>query len=356
MTGFPTANFSDSERGLFTPAEIQRLMRIEFDRAVRYRYPIALMLIEIDRLEYLHDLYGYESKEEIVQSLVSLLRSVTRTSDVFGTMVDNRLMALFPHTPGKAAGAIAGRLLRGSRGLRFQSDGRLLRATISVGIATLEQQSELGFQSFVEAAEEALRFALDAGGDRFVKREPATAVIDELREELEEQASALYEEHLRLDREAARRQDSPVALPTPATYAEPIPIEDLPEGSVGERIDAAFRSLGELTPPLEQVRNRIITLAEEAVQAARSESPSGREEKVDLLERRVAKLKDLLDTTEAELVRIARMKGVETGVASIYRSVQGLSLGENNYGRKKEMLTLLFEANVELRKKIDGSA
>ena len=35
MTGFPTANFSDSERGLFSPVEIQQLMRIEFERVAK---------------------------------------------------------------------------------------------------------------------------------------------------------------------------------------------------------------------------------------------------------------------------------------------------------------------------------
>jgi len=100
----------------------------------------------------------------------------------------------------------------------------------------------------------------------------------------------------------------------------------------------------------------VLSIAEQAVQTAKNQTPSGRQETVELLERRITKLKELLDTTESELVRIARMKGVEGGVASIYRTVQGLSFEESDYGRKKEMLTLLFEANVQLRKKIDGSA
>ena len=56
--------------------------------------------------------------------------------------------------------------------------------------------------------------------------------------------------------------------------------------------------------------------------------------------------------TEAELLQVARMKGLESGVASIYRTVQGLDTEETDFARKQEMLTLLFEANVELRKKI----
>ena len=42
--------FSDAERSLFSLAQIQHLMRVEFNRAGRYSYPIVCMIIAIDRL------------------------------------------------------------------------------------------------------------------------------------------------------------------------------------------------------------------------------------------------------------------------------------------------------------------
>ena len=142
---FPTVNFSDSEAGLFTPAEIRRLMRIEFERAVRYDYPIVCTLIEVDRLESLHDLYGYESKEEILNSVIGLMRSMTRSSDFLGCMRDNRLMATFPHTHREVAAKLAERLLQGVRKLRFDSDGRTLRSTLSIGISYCEPGERIGY-------------------------------------------------------------------------------------------------------------------------------------------------------------------------------------------------------------------
>src|SRR5574341_1126521 len=98
MSGFPTLDFGQAEGGLFTPEEVGRLMESEYARSLRYDYPLALLLVEIDRLESLHDLYGVESERRILRAVASLLRSVTRASDVLGSLRDQRLLVLLPHT------------------------------------------------------------------------------------------------------------------------------------------------------------------------------------------------------------------------------------------------------------------
>lgn len=73
-------------------------------------------------------------------------------------------------------------------------------------------------------------------------------------------------------------------------------------------------------------------------------------EEIDRLERRIGKLSHLLGQTEEELARLMEGGGlVEDGVASIYRSVQGLSSGEAAYEKKKALMREIFEANLEFR-------
>jgi diguanylate cyclase (GGDEF)-like protein len=338
-SGYPTANFSDSQQGLFTPDEIQQLMRIEYERALRYEYPISLMVVGVDRLDYLHDLYGYESREEILQAVVGQLRSITRASDFLGCMVDDRMMALFPHTEERASDAIAGRLLRGTRSLTFESGGRTLRVTLSAGITTATPGGEASFEEFAESAQDGLAFAMEWGGDRYARREAASDLIENLREELEVEAQLL------------REQQKSLGTPLPV-------IVDLPTRSVEERIHEIFQARPEGGGDLEDLEHRIVAAATRCVETARERAVTEKVEEystqVDILERRVTKLKDLLDTTEVELQRVAALKGVDSGIASVYRSVQGLSEGEDDFDRKKEILAILFEANVRLRKEIEG--
>jgi hypothetical protein len=70
---------------------------------------------------------------------------------------------------------------------------------------------------------------------------------------------------------------------------------------------------------------------------------------IDVLERRIAKLTHLLEQTEANLQRIAALKGVDPGISSIYRDVQGLSSEDEALAFKRSLMRKIFQANLELK-------
>ena len=95
-------------------------------------------------------------------------------------------------------------------------------------------------------------------------------------------------------------------------------------------------------------------MTEASLASAQQEATSGEEERqqIDILERRVAKLRQMLGSTEEELHRLLREKGVDPGIKSIYSSVQGLSADSDSYAKKKDILGLIYEANVRLLEKL----
>ncbi|MEE8468753.1 MAG: diguanylate cyclase [Planctomycetota bacterium] len=172
-----TDSRDSTQQGLFSLAQIQHLMRVEFNRAQRYDYPIVCMMIAIDRLGHLRDIYGYESKEEIVDAVVGLLKSSTRGSDFLGRMADDRLLAVVPHTPAEGAARLAERLLQGTRAMDFQSDGRTLQVSLSIGASHNAGGSTLFFDAMLLAAEEALAASVEAGGDRYELLAPGSSAV-----------------------------------------------------------------------------------------------------------------------------------------------------------------------------------
>lgn len=325
----PPLNFSDSDRSLFTPADIRRLMRIEYERAVRYGIPMSLLVIEVDRLGSLRDLYGVESAREILRGVVDLLRTVTRDHDVVGCLEGDRILALFPHTTEAGAAAIANRLLEGARGLGFQSDGRSLQITLAVGFVPLEGEPEGGFEEFLEAAEEALLEAVETGGDCVVE-------------------GALPE--------------TEAPPPPPPSEAVPAPppalprLEELPPGPLEDQIRALFRGLGGRSAESLELEERVIEIARAGLRTVQEQARGSQEEEVRILERRVAKLHQMLEATEEELQRLVQEKSVDPGLQSIYRTVQGLSPESEGYEKKKDILGLLYQANVELLRKLKSGA
>lgn len=168
-------NEPDSDAILFSLSQIMHLMRVEFSRSQRYRYPVSCMILAVDRLGHLRDLYGYDVKEAILDEVVRLLRVRTRSCDFLGRLSDDRFLAVVPHTSPEGARVLAERLLSGIREIRFDAEGKPLKITASVGSSHNMGGETLFFDTMLAASEGALSEAQGAGGDRFVARDPGAS-------------------------------------------------------------------------------------------------------------------------------------------------------------------------------------
>jgi len=326
------AQFKASPQGLFSAEEIRRLMRIEFDRARRYHYPIVMLLVSVDRLGQLQDLYGSEVREEILEALVARLRGASRSSDFLGTTFDDRLLVLVPHTPLDGVATLARRLLKEARALKLECDGRPMRLTVSIGGAHSERHADATFETMLEVAEGGNEVAQRAGGDRFVHSE-------------------LYD-FFQKKREREGRLAEPQGVGMPGASLDVAGIGNL----IGDKIKELF-GLGAADTNLIARIEREVTaqlLGELRERKARTTSdPEAEAEylrKIELLERRISKLTQQLGSTEEELQQALRATHVDSGLASVYNTVQGLSSGAAQAELKKELMAAIFEANVELRR------
>jgi hypothetical protein len=73
---------------------------------------------------------------------------------------------------------------------------------------------------------------------------------------------------------------------------------------------------------------------------------------VELLQRRIAKLQRMLDKAEETLRRLASMSPDDPGIASIYRTVQGLSPEDRAFAFKQKLMKKIFQANLELKQEL----
>jgi hypothetical protein len=74
-----------------------------------------------------------------------------------------------------------------------------------------------------------------------------------------------------------------------------------------------------------------------------------RDRQVDLLRRRINKLNRSLEASEEALQRLSSQAEEDPGIASIYRTVQGLEMTANHLARKRVMLAEIYRANLRLR-------
>ncbi|MCP5023284.1 MAG: diguanylate cyclase [bacterium] len=166
------SNHASEDSHLFSLAQIQHLIRVEFNRAQRYGYPISCMMVSVDRLGYLRDLYGYSVKETILGRIVDLLKAEIRSSDFLGRLPDDRLLTVVPHTGSAGTAVMAARILAAARELEFLAGDRTLGVTLSIGYSYNESNDTMFFDALLEAADDALEDAQSQGGDRQLKQAP----------------------------------------------------------------------------------------------------------------------------------------------------------------------------------------
>jgi diguanylate cyclase (GGDEF)-like protein len=159
-------DFEGPDPGLFNYPQIMHLLKVEFSRARRYQYPLSCILLQIDRLENLRDLYGYHMKDMVLDHVVSIVRRNSRTCDFLGK-TGERLMMMLPHTDGDGVRSLARRIQEKLSHLRFEIDGRGINVTASIGGATYDDHSSIFFDTVVKHAEAALAQAVQAGGNGF---------------------------------------------------------------------------------------------------------------------------------------------------------------------------------------------
>lgn len=342
MPEFRTLHAGDAVHGLFSPSEVEELMRVEFARAARHKYPVVCMALGVDRLAQLADLYGYESKEEVLRAVVTVLRAETRDSDFLCLRQDDRLVALFPHTAPELGAFLAKKLLVAIKKQRFERDGRQLRVTLSIGVAHNRHEKAISFETLVRVAEEGLAVADQGGGDRLVETE----------------LYQLFEKKRRQEELAKERKElfDGILAAIPRT---PAPVASAPGGDkLGETLLEILKSLGLSVSSFEELDKDAIAIAIARMADAKASAKAGEVDEakrtIDMLERRIGKLTHALGVTEEELQRIAAMKNVELGEASIYRTVQGLSDDARDKERKREMMKDIFHANFELKKRLSG--
>jgi len=332
MPTFSTISFNQSGQALFRPEEIRELMRVEFDRAQRYHYAVACMMMTVDRLPDLQSVHGWESRDEVFGSLIELLKRETRSSDFLGALEGDRLLALFPHTSPDAANFLADRFLRGVRAFRFRGGGRTMRVSLSIGLSHNGHGGPLSFDTLVRVAEEGLAVADAGGGDRVVETE-------------------LYQLY-----EAQRVRG------VPELYALPEQREPLEDGIHRRRLLALVGEEGDLERAAARLAEEIMAQALSELEAESGPAapqaatlPDEREKaylrEIENLQRRVNKLTRSLGLTEEELNRIRVLKNIDPGLASIYREVQGLSVEDAHAELKRELMARIFEANLDLQKK-----
>lgn len=139
----------------------------EVVRAKRYGRPISVIVLEVDHFQQFNDLHGNATGDALFAAIARCCRESIRATDLVGRLGGAEFGLVLPETRIAAAITVAEKLRKQISENLLQSGKVELRATASLGVATLADHDK-DFEDLLRSADSALGIAKQNGRDRVV--------------------------------------------------------------------------------------------------------------------------------------------------------------------------------------------
>lgn len=156
----------DALTSLLSRRAFIEMFKIRTAEGVRYKRPVSLCLLDIDRFKHVNDTYGHLAGDRVLAGLGKLLGSRFRATDVRGRWGGEEFTVVFYGEDSSTAAMILTRVLEEFSRTEFDGDmGEKFFCTFSCGVAELSKDGTTTDELF-RMADERLYAAKKAGRNR----------------------------------------------------------------------------------------------------------------------------------------------------------------------------------------------
>jgi len=141
----------------------------EFNRARRYRMPLSLVFFDLDNFKQINDRYGHPVGDKVLSEIGCLLKHIARESDIAARYGGEEFAVILPNTGRHGALDVAQRIHIAVRNHVFSNLSQE-RITISVGVATFDNNNMASFSELVQLADAEIYSAKRLGKDRVCQK------------------------------------------------------------------------------------------------------------------------------------------------------------------------------------------
>lgn len=139
----------------------------EMERADRYQTVLTCLMVDIDNFKDVNDRHGHLAGDRVLRSLAGLLKREQRAVDVLARFGGEEFTLLLPETGPTGARIFAERIIRRVAAHDFGEQGRPVKITISIGVATYPDPKVSDAESFLHLADANMYKAKQGGRNTF---------------------------------------------------------------------------------------------------------------------------------------------------------------------------------------------
>jgi diguanylate cyclase (GGDEF)-like protein len=161
---------TDGLTGVANYRYFRKQIDLEVARAHRFRYPLGLLIADVDHFKKINDEFGHPAGDSALARTAHAMRLAIRRSDVLARVGGEEFAVILPACDPDQARIVAEKLrlaVRSADGVELDDPSRRIPLTVSVGAAALSGE-DLDAQRLIDLADEALLEAKRTGRDRTV--------------------------------------------------------------------------------------------------------------------------------------------------------------------------------------------
>jgi diguanylate cyclase (GGDEF)-like protein len=144
----------------------QEVLDEEMYRAKRYKFPLTLLMVDLDHFKKVNDTLGHLAGDHVLRETSELLRKSLRKSDIAARYGGEEFAVLLPETPQEGAFILAERLREKLAAMSFNYGDQVIFVTMSVGIAVYSPKTDSSNADLIKKADTALYRAKEEGRNR----------------------------------------------------------------------------------------------------------------------------------------------------------------------------------------------
>jgi diguanylate cyclase (GGDEF)-like protein len=156
---------TDGLTKLYNSRSFYSQLELEVDRFNRYRHPLALLLLDIDRFKDYNDAYGHLEGDKVLVRFSQIIKSCLRANDSAYRYGGEEFTVILPETGGEEAKTVAQRIRAALEVEKFAPEKeKPVTITISIGVTEYHPKEELS--AFIQRADQAMYLSKQNGRNR----------------------------------------------------------------------------------------------------------------------------------------------------------------------------------------------
>jgi diguanylate cyclase (GGDEF)-like protein len=149
-------SLQDVKTGLYNYGFFMTRLEEEISRVRRNKYASSVMVIDVDFFKSFNDTYGHIAGDRVLEHIAFLIKGGVRLDDVPSRFGGEEFTVLLPDTHAESAWHVAERLRLAIAQLKVPWEIPLPRITISLGIFTFDNQTDIMASEILNRADKAL--------------------------------------------------------------------------------------------------------------------------------------------------------------------------------------------------------